>query len=107
MNAMLSIKAICAKYDLSAVYVRRAISAGKLKAEKEALPGNDKGYRLVCAESEVIRWRADSGKTRRTDGRARFVLYATPDEKDNLEGLLKESDLGVIITRQNKVKKLG
>lgn len=107
MNALMSIKEICAEFGLSQVYVRRAILEGKLKSTKVALEANPKVERHLCQRDDVLAWRANSGRNRRSDGRSRYVLYAKNEEIESLAGYVKSEDLGVIITRQNKVKKLG
>lgn len=103
MNAMMSIKDVCAESELSMVYVRRMIQKGVLKTTKVTLDSG-KGFKHMIRREDFLQWRETSSHNRRTDGRGRYVLYGTSDEITKLTEMVKESGLGVIITRQNQVK---
>ena len=104
MNDKLSIKEICAEFELSPVYVRRAISRGDLKvAERRMIAKNTE--KIFVARAEVEAWRAKAGAhSPREDGRSKFVLYATSDELAEIEKLLEEANLEAIIKRANPAK---
>lgn len=104
MTTQYTIKEIVAKYNLSNVYVRRMIQQGKLITTKVPVIGMKNTFKHVVDEEELVRWRSSSQHNKREDGRNRFILYATSEEKATLDELLKESELGVIVIRQNNVK---
>lgn len=79
---LLSINDICRQYNLSHVYVSRAIQQGWLPyAKKVSINKNATQFKYVMSESIVIAWRkrCDS-KARRTDGRRKYNTYMTPKE---------------------------
>jgi hypothetical protein len=104
--AMLTIKDICKRWELSPVYVRRAITNGTLPARKELVPGNQTTMRNVVTEEDALAWRAKSGHNKRDDGRNRFLLYATAEEAAQLGALVAEHPelAGISFARQNPSK---
>ena len=101
---MYTIKQVCEMTGLSEVYVRRMIQHGKLQTEKVPMPNMKNTFQHMISEDELNRWRSASANHRREDGRSRFILYATAEEKAELDQLIAENENGAIITRQNKVK---
>lgn len=103
MNEMLDIKEVCERYGLSQVYVRRMILKGTIPTTKVEIGKNT--FKHVMNVTDIEKWReASQNRSKRQDGRGRYILHATLEEIDQLQQLLDENDLNVLITRQNKVK---
>jgi len=101
MNDKLSIKQICEEYELSPVYVRRAISKGKLQVSERVLIA--KNTEKILVERNVVEaWRKRSERhSPRIDGRNKYILYATSEE---LEALKKSAGLELNVLRANLKK---
>ena len=103
MSKKLSIKEICNKFDLSRVWVRRALLQGKLKGEKIKIA--EKTYKWVVDEEEVMKWRQRSSKAgRRKDGRTKYNFYATSEEMKAVKELLDKNSLETPMKRANPPK---
>lgn len=107
MSAMFSINDLVRTYGLSRVWIHRAIMQDKLPAVKEVMP-DGKTERWMIKEEDFLHWRETSKRTKRTDGRSRFVLHATPDELEKLQALRENGDTdlkGIQITKQKAYRK--
>lgn len=104
MSKMLSIKEVCNEFGLTEVYVRRMILKGKLQSEKILIAKNT--FKHMIAIEEVERWRkASQGRgSRRSDGRNKFTLYATPEEIAQIQELIGEAKIESLIVRSNAKK---
>lgn len=91
----MSIKMIMNEYNLTHVYVSRAVQKGWLKpVEKVAINKSETQFKYVVKRSVVEAWRRRCGaKARRTDGRRKFVHYMTPKEHAELEKVKKENEI--------------
>ena len=103
----LTINQTCAKYELSAIWVRRMILKKILKGcIKEKIEGQDT-QRWLIPESEIIAHIKNNKRNRRDDGRNKFNLYATSSELSELKAILtkegKDSLLS-LISRANPPK---
>lgn len=78
---------------LSDVYVRRAILLGKLQSTKVAV-NNTSVLRHEIKVADFEAWRASVGtRGRRSDGRAKYNLYGTPEEIEAIQLLLNEQHM--------------
>ena len=103
-NQVLTLKQAVAESGLSMIYIRRAINEGKLPATKEQI-GTTNVYRNVIKAEDFQAWRSSrSAKTRREDGRNKYTLYATPEELQKVEALLKDAELAVPLERAHQPK---
>lgn len=99
-----TIKQLIEVSGLSNVYIRRAISTGKLEATKERV-GDTKVFRNVVTESAYNAWRATTAsRSRREDGRNKYTLYATAEEFAQIEELLAKAKNEAIVARANAAK---
>ena len=85
-----TIKSLSKHSGLSEFYIRKCIREGSLPTFQEKL--NEKTFRHKISESAYKSWRAKtSARTQRTDGRNKFVFYATPAEYKKFVAKAKES----------------
>jgi hypothetical protein len=89
---------------LSVCWVRRAVLAGKIPSEKVEIAKNT--LKHMITEEALVEWRKSlSGRSKRSDGRGKYVLYATPEEHESIQKLIEEGGIEALIQRANKVKK--
>ena len=97
MAASYSIKEAAAKLGLSDVYIRRMIHLGKIATTKIQVNETDI-WRHQISEETLTKWRNTAGvHTVRSDGRSKFILYATAEELADLQTKTK-----AIIEKANK-----
>ena len=85
---------------LSQIYVRNAIRAHDLPTTMVPVTPESKTMKHLIAESALLQWRADRAtRSRREDGRAKFTLYATAEEKQQIETLLANEGIGALIEK--------
>jgi len=93
------------EYDLSQVYIRRAILKGDLPAKKVPISEGATTVRNEFTEKDFLHWRSTrKTRSRRTDGRSKYVHYATDEEELELQALLTKNELNIIVQRANKRK---
>jgi hypothetical protein len=102
MSNYLSIKEAAVEFDLSECWIRRMVHQGKLP-HKRVQVGDTKVSRIEIPVS-ALKARASLSRSRREDGRNKFVLYATPAEYAQLQKLLSDADLATPIARANPPK---
>lgn len=98
----LSIKAAAAEFGLSECWVRRMVHQGKLEHRRVQV-GDTKVTRIEIPR-KALEARATGTRSRRADGRNKWVMYATPAELDAIQALLGDHDLAVPIARANPPK---
>lgn len=97
---MLDINEVAMRYNLSAVYVRNAIRHGKLATTLTAVSETSKTQKHMIAVSDVEAWRAaSSARSHREDGRSKYNLYATAEERAAIEALLANNQIEALITK--------
>ena len=102
---ILTIKSAAEEYDLSQVYIRRAILKGDLPAKKVPISEGATTVRNEFTEKDFLHWRSTrKTRSRRTDGRSKYVHYATDEEELELQALLTKNELNIIVQRANKRK---
>lgn len=86
-------------------YVRTLIRNGKFKPNKVKISPDSEVWRWEIPVSQLDTYRATAGtRTRRADGRSKFVMYATPDELKAVNKLVADAGLGVLIERAYQPK---
>lgn len=98
----LTIKEASEKYGLSTVWIRRMVHQNQLEVIRVKV-GDTNVERIEILETSIAT-RASGSKSRRDDGRNKFVLYATPEEYETLTALLAEHKLETPIARANPPK---
>lgn len=87
-------------------YVRTLIRNGKFKPNKVRISEDSQVWRWEIPIDQLDAHAAGGGaRTRRADGRSKFVLYATPEEHEKIAALVAEQKLAVIIERAYQPKK--
>lgn len=100
----LTIKDIMRDYKLSDMRVRMGIRTGQMKSVLVPKDGTKTLERKVSPE-EVKKWREESEHhTKRTDGRNKFNIYMTKEEKVIVDGLFKTNKLELPIRLANLKK---
>lgn len=101
-----SIKEAAAELGLSVCYVRRMILKGRIQTTQVQIATNT--FKHQIAESTLNEWRSSvSKRTHRSDGRGKYVMYATPAEYAAAMKLIGEGEIGVEVKRANKVKQIA
>lgn len=99
---MFSIKTAAQETGLSEVYIRRAIQMKKLPTQKVQV-GDTEVYKHMITKDDLEKWRNGSGThSVRTDGRNKFVMYATPDELAKIQQFIAEQKIGAVVDKANK-----
>jgi hypothetical protein len=89
---------------LSQMRINGAVRDGKLRSHMEPLNDTKTEHRMFDP-ADVAEWRANTAThSRRADGRGKFTMYATPEELEAVNKVLKANELEVPIQRANKVK---
>lgn len=102
MSATLDINQVIAETGLSSVYIRRAISTGKLIAHKEPVKEGATTVKNVITRADFEAWRAQSAShTQREDGRNKFVLYMTQEEAEKLQVMIAGEPFAELLSRAN------
>lgn len=103
-----SIIEIARKCGFTIPYVRTLIRKGTLQSEMRPLrPGSVVMKHFVPEESLTDFLSSTTRKSRRADGRSKYVFYASPKEYDRvLQALLKEGMVDIVesLRSANKVK---
>jgi excisionase family DNA binding protein len=98
----LSIKTAAQLLGLSEVYIRRMIQQGKIKTNRVQV-GDSDIWRHEIPADVLEAWRKSSAvHTVRTDGRSKFVMYATAAELNTIKEFIAKSNLGTVIDKANK-----
>jgi hypothetical protein len=101
---LLSIKDICRLYGLSDMRVRAAIRKGQFKTTLGLVSGT-KTPKHYAKPVDVENWRkASTTHTKRMDGRNKYSIYATKEEKEVLDRLLSENKLSLPLNFANRKK---
>ena len=101
-----TIKQLAEEKELSTVYIRRAILSGKLESKKVKI-GESKVERHMITEEQFAAWRSQNvTRSRREDGRSKFVLYANAEELEKIQALLEKNKIEAIVQKAN-VKKVA
>jgi hypothetical protein len=104
-ETQMTLAQVIVESGLSAVYVRRAITTGKLVARKEPVKEGSKTVRNIIERADYETWRATIGQGRgRADGRNKYVLYADVSEYARLMELVAGEDFVSTIKRANQPK---
>jgi excisionase family DNA binding protein len=99
----LTIKEAAEEFGLSTVWIRRMVHQGKLETIRVKI-GETQVERIEIARKS-IEVRASGSKSRRDDGRNKYVVYATPEEYQHLQETLEDAGLGDLpIARANPPK---
>ena len=110
MAELLTIKTASAKYGKSQVYIRRAIRENKLETTLQPISKGSKTKQHVVTVAAYEVWRSErSGRSRRDDGRNKFVFYANKDTelqviKDAIAKALPDFDVAALIVVANPPK---
>jgi hypothetical protein len=97
---LLGIKEAASKLGLSELYVRNAIRSGKLETTMVPVAPDSKTMKHQITVKALEAWRAStSNRSRRDDGRGRFILYATEAELADLRKMLANAKLAVIVQK--------
>lgn len=95
MKDYMTIKQIMNEFNLTHVYVSRAVQKGWLKpVEKIRINNKGNQFKYVVKRTVVMAWRkrCDS-KARRTDGRRKYNLYGTQKEIEQFLAWKKEHNI--------------
>jgi hypothetical protein len=91
----LTINEAAREFDLSAMYVRKAVRTGDLPTTLVAVKEGSATKRHEIDREAFIAWRAKaSTHSKREDGRSRFILYATPEELEAVKATF--ADLPIV-----------
>jgi len=91
----------CSEYlGIDQQYVRKLIKEGKLTGKLVNISGTDVKRWMIDRKSIDERKNRTSTSSR-NDGRNKYVIYLTKEEKDRLDSLMKNQNLVVPITRAN------
>lgn len=103
-----SINEASVKLGMSVIYIRRMISLKKIQTTLVPVAENSKTVKHMITEDELNKWRASSSsRSRREDGRSKFTLYASAEEKEQIVALLESNKIEAKIERTNIVKKVA
>lgn len=89
--ARMTIKDIMNEFGLTYVYVSRCVQKGWLKPVHKVVIHGGKGdqFRYEVDRNVVLAWRKRcDAKARRSDGRRKYNIYLTADEKRKLDAVL-------------------
>jgi len=85
---------------LSQVYVRNAIRHGALKSVLVPVREGAKTQKHQISRDDLDAWTASrSNRSRREDGRSKYTLYATTEEKARIEALLADNNVKALIEK--------
>lgn len=101
-SGYLTINEAVVEYSLSPVWVRRMVHQEKVDFIRVQV-GDTKVSRIEISIDSLDK-RASMSKSRRTDGRNKFTVYATSEEFKTLQTLLSENGLDIPIGRANPSK---
>jgi hypothetical protein len=86
-------------------YVRTLIRNGKFKPTKVAVAEGSEVWRWEIPVEQLESYRANAGtRSRRADGRTKYIMYATPEELEQVNAVAEANEIGVIIQRAYKPK---
>jgi hypothetical protein len=92
-----TIKTAAARMNLTEAYVRSLIRTGKLVSNLEPIGFEAAVKRHIITETDITDFLRDTPrKTKRTDGRNKYVFYATPEEVDQTLTALRGARLDII-----------
>ena len=85
---------------LSQVYVRNAVRHGDLKSVLVPVREGAKTMKHQISRDDLDAWTASrSNRSRREDGRSKYTLYATTEEKATIEALLLNNNVAALIEK--------
>lgn len=75
-------------------YLRQLVRKNEIKAALVPISPGARVFKYLISKSELERFRdAPRGRSRRTDGRSKFLFYATFDEAEEVIETLEENGL--------------
>lgn len=98
------IKEWAAESGLSEVYIRRMVNKGVLPSHKVVITEGGVEKNLITRE-DFEAFRATRNHSQRTDGRNRFLLYATKDELERISAMFAENGIEALVEKQAQYKK--
>ena len=97
---LLSINDVAREFELSPIYVRNAIRHQLIETTMVPIAPESKTLKHLMTREAVVAWRETrNSRSRREDGRNKFTLYATPEEKAQIEALLANNEIGALIEK--------
>jgi len=92
-----TIKEAAKEMSLTDAYVRALIRQGKLPSELRPITFDSSVSRHVIKAADVKAFLQETvRKTKRTDGRNKYVFYATPEEQQAVDDALRAANLTAV-----------
>lgn len=103
-----TIREAAKRMGLTEAYVRTLIRHDKLPSTLKPIAFEAMTKRHMIAEEDIVQFLADTPrKTKRTDGRNKYVFYATPTEADAAIAVLRTAgmdDVAGFVRTANHIK---
>jgi hypothetical protein len=97
---MLSLLEVARECELSDVYVRHAIRNKLLPTTMVPVRPDSKTMKHMISREDMLAWRETrKARSRRADGRNKFVLYARADELAQIQELLASNGIDTPIEK--------